>query len=286
MGLFVGQSAIFSFRFPVRRMISDLEQLSKWCAIQCMPLSLTLLIGLGVSGCASSEVNSLPGYESVHVRSNPRPADQFRIVARRRLKTSQNMEDNVGKGAVAGGAGYGLACVALVPFGIGAACIAAAAGGAAVGAAAGAAVSTAVVDSLDQYPPESRQHIQKIIVEIENRRDFFVEIRDALRASIPEDRQVDEEAAEALVSVGPEGVFLVQDQDLDLAFEMTAVLSAEWSRDKRTPRKDKRKYTYTTSAQPIEYWLDNDGAALNEAVTECIANIVGMMSSDLEQTIK
>ena len=269
-------------------MISEeLKRLSKWCASQCMPVSLTLLIGLGVSGCASNEVNTLPGYETVHVRSNPRPADGFRIVAKRRLTTSQNMEANVGTEAVAGAAGYGIACAALFPLGgIGAACLGAVAGGAAIGAAAGAAGSTVVVDPLDQYPRETRQHIEEVIIEIEKRRDFFVEVRDALRASIPGDRQVDEEAAEALVSIGPEGVFLVQDQDLDLAFEMTAVLSAEWSRDKRTPRKDKRKYTYTTSAQPIEYWLDNDGAALNEAVTECIANIVGMMSSDLEQTIK
>jgi len=196
------------------------------------------------------------------------------------------MEENVGKGAAAGSIAYGIACVALIPLGgIGAACLGAAAGGAAVGSAAGAASSTVIVDPLDEYPPETRRQMEKVIDDVEKRRDFFVEFRDVLRASMPQGKQVDEGAAEALVSVGPERILLVQDQHLQLALQMTATLSAEWGRNKRTPRKEKRKYTYTTSAQPIQFWLENNGAALNTAVTECVSSIVVMMNTDLELTM-
>lgn len=251
-----------------------------------LPIALTLILGLGASGCASNEGKSLPEFRTVHVRSIARPPDGFQIVAKRRLTTSQDMEENVGAGAVAGGIGYGIACVALIPLGgIGAACLGAAAGGAAVGSAAGAASSTVIVNPLDQYPPETRQQMEKVIDDVEKRRDFFVEIRDVLRASMPQGKQVDEGPAEALISIGPERILLLQDQHLQLALQMTATLSAEWSRNKRTPRKERRKYTYTTLARPIQYWLENNGAALNTAVTECVSSIVVMINADLDVTM-
>jgi hypothetical protein len=103
---------------------------------------------------------------------------------------------------------------------------------------------------------------------------------------VPTDRKRPAAYAEALIYVGPKKIELVQNQSSHLALRMTAVLEAEWGRDKRTPRREERQYVHETVEMPVEYWLKDDGAGFEAGFTECVDKITQAMTWDLSRSIR
>ena len=232
-------------------------------AVTCLSFVMT--------GCASNKVGPLRDFETISIQTKTRPADGLHAQADNDA-TMKGAKIGAGGGAAAGAA-TGLACgpwlVLCVPT--------LAIFGAATGALAGS-VAGQVVDITDVIPAEK---VETILADIEDRRDFFTEMRDGVSSALPKTRQATVADAKAVIYVGPKKIEFVQTESSHMALRMTATLYAEWNREKRTPRKDRRLYTKTTAEMPVEYWLSSDGAAFDAGFTECIDEIVQMMAWDL-----
>jgi hypothetical protein len=236
-----------------------------------LTLVFVVCFGLAVTGCASNRSGPLRDFESMSIQTKTRPADGLHAQADNDA-TMKGAKIGAGGGAAAGAA-TGLACgpwlVLCVPT--------LAIFGAATGALAGS-VAGQVVDITDVIPAEK---VETILADIEDRRDFFTEMRDGVSSALPKTRQATVADAKAVIYVGPKKIEFVQTESSHMALRMTATLYAEWNREKRTPRKDRRLYTKTTAEMPVEYWLSSDGAAFDAGFTECIDEIVQMMAWDL-----
>jgi hypothetical protein len=237
------------------------------------------LIPLLVAGCSSNKSRSLPEFESVAVTSILKPADG--IQATKDSDTSKAGGGVGAKGGAAAGAATSLLCGPFVVF-----CLPVLVpAGALVGSTAGG-VAGSVADTLQAWPKEQAERAEAILSGIDERRDFFVEIRDGLAAKVPPGRAGTLQDADAVMYVGPKTIELVQSERSRLALRMTAVMNAEWNRDKRTPRTEKREYIYQTDERPVEEWLDEDGAVFDAAFTECIQMIVNSMMWDMKKTTR
>jgi len=152
--------------------------------------------------------------------------------------------------------------------------------GALIGAGTSSITGTAG-DTFGLFPPETSEQIETILLEIEDRRDFFLEMRAALSNQIPSERQAEVMFADAVAYVGPERFELVQDRNSSFALRVTGSLFVQWKQGIGIPRTQERQYQYVTSERSIAYWLRNDGEALDEGFTECVQRIARMMLWDL-----
>ena len=250
-------------------------------------VGLVILAGLlgtslVLSGCASGKAKPLPGFESVHIQSYPRPPDGLHAWPRYQTEARPGNIDK-GEATVAGvgGAVATAGCIAIVPFAAGQ-CLAVGATSAAGMAAAGSVEST---HPIDVSSPAKREWTEFVLRKVEDRREFFSEMRDAVRSAVPEDRQEDADSAATLITVGPKSTYLLR-HNSGLALQMTARLTAQWNLHWKTPTTVKKRYKYTTAGQPVDHRLHDDGTGFDAGFTECISNIVKMMELDLAQTIR
>jgi hypothetical protein len=240
---------------------------------------LSLIVTATNSGCASKRSRPLPEFDTVAITTTIRPADGVKAKGD---SDTQAAGAGVGaKGGAAAGAATSLICgpgwFICLPF--------FAAGGALAGVTAGG-VAGALWDAVDNLPRDQAEQARVILDDIDERRDFFVEMRDGVAQTVSADRKRPVADAEALIYVGPTKIELVQDQSSHMALRMTAVLMAEWNREKRTPRKEERKYVHETAEMPLEYWLKDDGTGFEAGFTECVDKIVQAMVWDLSQSIR
>ena len=238
--------------------------------------TVLLLLCLGTAGCAAPyhRGDTILDDERMFIEARVRPTDGVDMVSGR---NNFKVAGDAGmKGGAAVGAASSLLCgpvfVVCLPF--------FATTGAFVGGTTGYAAG-AVNEAFDLFPPEIAERIEVVLLDIRDRRDFFTEMRNELRGSVPMDRQADTLTADASVYVGPERVELVQEEKDMLALRLTASLFVEWRPDGTEPRTEERQYQYTTSEMPVDFWLSEDGAPFDRAFTECIAKIVQMMYWDL-----
>jgi hypothetical protein len=244
---------------------------------------LTGLLGISlvISGCASGNAKPLPGFESVHIQSYPRPPDGLHAWPIYDTEARvENIDKGEATGAGVGGALAAASCIALVPFAA-PQCSAMGASGSAALLATGSVETT---HPIDVNTPEKRQWVEYVLRQVEDRREFFSEMRNAVRTAVPEDRQVEADKAAMLIIVGPKSTYLLQDGS-GLALRMTGRLTAQWNRHWRTPTTVKKSYDYTTAGKPIADWLRDDGAGFEAGFTECISGIVDQMKEDLEKTM-
>jgi hypothetical protein len=244
---------------------------TKTCRV---PMMAIICIASVMVGCASKRSRPLPDFETVAIQAKIRPADG--VHAQADNETARKGAKIGAGGGAAAGAVYSAVCGPwfwiCLPF--------TSAVGAVAGATAGGTAGL-VSDAVDTFSSDAAERVDAILVEIEDRRDFFVEIRDGVSESIPQDRQADVKAAKAVIFVGPQKIEFVQTESSHLALRITATLDAEWNRHRKTPRRDKRSYVKTTAEMPVDYWLSNNGAAFDAGFTECIEEIVQMMAWDL-----
>lgn len=231
-------------------------------------------LALAATGCSSNRSRPLPDFETIHVQSVVRPADGLQVHGDQ--DKAQTGAEVGAKGGAAAGAAWSLACgpwfLICLPFFT--------AFGAVVGGPAGA-LTGAVGDAAEMLPREQAKQFESALLDIHDRRDFFVEIRDGVRDGVPLRRRADRETAAALIIVGPEKIELVQSESTHLALRVRALLLVEWDRSKRTPRTAKRRYVHTTAEMPVEFWLQDNGAAIDAGFTECIDKVVEAMAWDL-----
>lgn len=243
-------------------------------------LSVTvILLPFIITGCGSNRSRPLPEFDTVAVTSTVRPAEG--VKARGDSDTSAAGAGVGAKGGAAAGAATSLLCgpwfLICLPF--------LATTGVIVGGVSGS-VAGALGDAVDQLPKDQARRARIILENIDERRDFFIEIRDGVARTVPTDRKRPAADAEALIYVGPKKIELVQNQSSHLALRMTAVLEAEWGRDKRTPRREERQYVHETVEMPVEYWLKDDGAGFEAGFTECVDKITQAMTWDLSRSIR
>jgi hypothetical protein len=232
-----------------------------------------------VVGCAPNRSKPLPPFETLAVESAARPAEG--LEARSDSDAAKKGASAGAKGGVVAGAATSLLCGPFVLF-----CLPfAAAAGAVVGVTTGS-LAGALNDAIENLPADQASRARAILADIDSRRDLFAELRDGVAAAVPPTRAAGVESAEAVAYVGIEKLEFVQDERSELALRLTGLLVAEWNRDKRTPRTEKRRYVHQTILMPAEFWLQDDGATMDAGFTECIEKVVQAMVWDLSRTIE
>lgn len=230
-----------------------------------------------VAGCSANRSKPLPPFETLAVANTVRPAEDLQ--ARSDSDASKKAASAGVKGGAAAGAATSLLCGPFFVF-----CLPVLTGAGAVAGLAAGGVAGAVYDISENLPRDQAARIKAVLEDIDSRRDFYVEIREGVAATVPPARTGDRDSADAIVYVGIETLEFVQDDRSELALRMTGLLVAEWNRDKRTPRTEKRRYVHQTIMMPVEYWLQDDGATMDAGFTECIDKVVEAMAWDLRRT--
>lgn len=237
-----------------------------------------ILLPFIVTGCGSNRSRPLPEFDTVAVTATVRPAEG--VKAKGDSDTTKSVAGAGAKGGAAAGAATSLLCgpfvVFCLPFLV--------TTGAVIGVTAGSAAG-ALGDAVEKLPRDQAKRARVILEDIDERRDFFVEMRDGVAKTVPADRKRSSADAEALIYVGPTKIELVQDQSSHMALRMTAVLVAEWKRNRKTPRREEREYVHETVEMPVEYWLKDDGVEFDRGFTECVDRIIRAMAWDLSKSI-
>lgn len=232
------------------------------------------LVVISGAGCASPEVPPIPEFETVAIQAKQLPSEGLSF------KSGADSSEDASKtgakvGAAAGGA-IGIACLPL----FGPLCLPAAIGGGGFYGAFGGHYAGKAWDVLNKFPPEVAQQFEQELREAENTRNFSGEMHDAVANLIPISKQVAADKAQAVFHIGPDALILVRGQESNLAIRMTASLFAEWDRDKGWPTVAHRWYVYTTPERPIDEWVNNEGEAIDAALTECITEIAALIGKD------
>jgi hypothetical protein len=234
------------------------------------------VLALATAGCASPyhRGDAILDQETMAIEAKIRPTDGVDTMAAR--NTVKLAGDASMKGGAAAGAALSLTCGMAVWL-----CLPLyATTGAFIAGTTGNAAG-AVSEVFDLFPPEIAERIEVVLVDIQDRRDFFAEMRHGVADSVPQDRQADTAAADVNVYVGPERIELFQEERDMLALRMTASLFVEWRQTEGEPRNETRQYQYATAEMPVDFWLSDDGAPFDSALTECVEKIVQMMYWDL-----
>lgn len=237
-----------------------------------------MVSALVLTSCATgNDPEPMLASGTLSIESKIRPTDGVEMIAVR--NTSKTAGDAGFKGGAAVGAvtslGCGPAVVICLPF--------FAAGGAFLGETAGS-VAGAVSDAFDLFPPEVAERIEAVLTDIRRRRDFFDELRVAVSESVPEDRQADPSVADTHVYVAPEGMHFLQDDPEMFALRMVGAIYVETRAGGESKEAESREYEYITAEMPVDYWLSDEGAPFDQALTEGVRKIALMMAWDLAGT--
>jgi hypothetical protein len=238
-------------------------------------VSITL-IALVVTGCAAKRHNSnmlLNDFETVTIQAKIRPTEGAHANTRNSAALAESA--SVKGGAVAG-ALSSLACGPAVLF-----CLPFFTTSGAIIGMTTTSIPGADDDIFGLYPPKTANQVETVLSDIEDRRDFFYEMRDSLVDAIPQTRQADMMVADVAIYLGPENFELVRAEGSFLALRLTASLFAEWKRGEEISRTEERQYVYTTSERPVAYWLQNEGQAFDKGFTECVKKVTQMMRWDI-----
>ena len=241
--------------------------------VQTVLMALSAFV---VTGCAAKRHNSnmlLDDFDTVTIQAKIRPTDGSHVNTR---NSAALAESTSAKGGAVAGAVSSLVCGPAVLF-----CLPFFTTSGAIIGMTTTSIPGADDDIFGLYPAKTAKQVETVLLGIEDRRDFFFEMRDSLADALPQTRQADRMVADVAIYVGPENFELVRAEGSFLAIRLTASLFAEWKRGETTPRTEERQYVYTTSEKPVAYWLQNEGQAFDEGFTECVKKVTQMMRWDI-----
>jgi hypothetical protein len=253
----------------------------------CWRSALTSLLVLACSvGCASLREPMPPGFERVSLRAE---------VARNGARVEGDLNAHTtAQGAIIGAA-IGVPIGAILGFGAGTGISIAACddwpdlivcipawmfggmfGGAVVGSATGA-----LIGSLDGLPSETAEKVEARLVRLEEGRKFDDELLAALRAAVPQAKQVDAADAEATVTARLDEFDLTQHLRDRLSVRLRASLVQVWQPPGEAPKQNTCSYRYASEKRDAAAWLADDGA-FRKAVDEGVWTMARWMARDLE----
>lgn len=235
-----------------------------------------LLIVLCLQGCNSAQSPPLPDFETVAIIPLSKPA------ASARATTGRNHEKEGFLYGIAAGGGLAIAASATCgPWFLFCATVFSPMA-AAVGGTSGLVVGTLINEDLQSVFGEQGVELKPILADLKERRNIPGEILNAVTATILTDRLVDVDQADALISIGPRSIDLVLVNDTELAVRITGELVARWNFQRgANERYRRRSHVHQTSAYPIEHWLANDGANIDQAYSDCVEAVTAGMIADL-----
>lgn len=249
---------------------------------------LVSLAVLGAPGCAWFQ-EPTPGFERISLRSEVERDEHGRIegdlVAYSTLK-GVLVGSVVGMPSTAitgGGIGVGvgaLACSAtlfLYPLCVFFAGVTGVVIGAAVGLLGGG-----VMGGIGGLPSETAKAVTADLSRLEEGRNFGDDMLAAVRAAIPQEKQVDDASAQAVVTARLDEFDLGQHARDRLTVRLRATMLQAWTPPGGEAREKKCRYRYTSEKKEAEAWLAEDGSPFGEAVTRGIQEIARWMNRDLE----
>jgi hypothetical protein len=189
------------------------------------------------------------------------------------------------------GAATGLAvstgCGPFLPLCVGPAVAVWGGGGAVVGLLGGS-----IIGGIGGLPRETAEQVNEILLELQRTRDFPEEIRAAMAASVPAEKQLDRSRADegrpehlkpdAIVTARLDEVKLRQHYSDRVSLRMWASMIMDWELDTEEPNSRTCEYRYTSATADIENWLLQDGKLFHDTFTEGVDTFARWMARDLE----
>jgi hypothetical protein len=187
--------------------------------------------------------------------------------------------------AVAGGiGGFGVGALLcaptllLYPFCVAVAIAIGFVGGAVVGLFGG--VTVGIIGGL---PSETAKEVTAVLARLEENRTFDEDLIMAMRGAIPEQKQVEEADAAAIVTARLEKFDLRQHSKDQLSLRLWASMLQSWEENPgERPKRKTCEYRYDSEKKGVEIWLADGGIAFREAVTLGIETFARWMNADLE----
>jgi hypothetical protein len=159
------------------------------------------------------------------------------------------------------------------------------------GAAAGL-LGGSIIGGIGGLPWETAEQVNEILLELQRTRNFPEEIRAAMAASVPSEKQLDRSRADegrpehlkpdAIVTARLDEVKLRQHYSEQVSLRMLASMIMDWELDAEEPKSRTCKYRYTSEKADIENWLLQDGKLFHDTFTEGVDTFARWMARDLE----
>jgi len=146
--------------------------------------------------------------------------------------------------------------------------------------------ATALVGGVMGMSGISDEDAAKIIPQLEAlqaNRNINQEIATALGEALPVSSLVPPGVADARISLHLKSLRLVKGFGQNIVFSLTVVTSYEWSLNKPGPQHASRTFTCDTSLRPIDEWVNDDGATIEQELNHCIKDIARQINKVLTE---
>jgi hypothetical protein len=153
--------------------------------------------------------------------------------------------------------------------------------GVVIGAAVGL-VGGGVMGGIGGLPSETAKQVTASLSRLEEGRNLDDDLLAAVRAAIPQGKQVDAANAQATVTARLDEFDLGQHARDRLSVRLRAAMVQDWRPPGEEPKQKTCRYRYTSEKTEAETWLAGDGAPFGEAVTRGMQEIARWMNRDLE----
>jgi hypothetical protein len=258
------------------------------------PLSLLLAV-LIAPGCAFWGKADPAAFERMDIQGRAELDDDGKLEGDLNADTTvKSALTGAGAGIVTMGglgAATGLAvstgCGPFLPLCVGPAVAVWGGGGAVVGLLGGS-----IIGGIGGLPRETAEQVNEILLELQRTRDFPEEIRAAMAASVPAEKQLDRSRADegrpehlkpdAIVTARLDEVKLRQHYSDRVSLRMWASMIMDWELDTEEPNSRTCEYRYTSATADIENWLLQDGKLFHDTFTEGVDTFARWMARDLE----
>lgn len=261
-------------------------------------LASLLVIALSTSGsvgCALFRDPLPPGFQKISLQAQVERDKQGKLEGDlNAYSTLKGILVGVAIGApsfaiTAGGATFGLSiyfCTFTVgsgPFAIFAypACIVGSTLTALVGGFAVGLVSGGVIGGVTGLPAETAKQVTEVLARLEENRNVGDEMLAALRAAVPEEKQVGAAEAEAAVTARFDEFDLRQHRKDQLSVRLWASMVQAWQSEGKQ-KENTCEYRYTSEKKEATAWLADDGVAFEQALTHGLESFARWMNRDLE----
>jgi len=160
-------------------------------------------------------------------------------------------------------------------------------GGAIVGLVGGS-----IIGGIGGLPLETAVQVNEILLELQRTRNFSEEIRAAMSAAVPSDKQLDRSRADEgrLEDLQPDATVIARLDEVKLrqhsservSLRMWASMAMHWELGDREPESRDCEYRYTSATFDIEDWLLEDGKLFHDTFTEGVDTFARWMARDLD----
>jgi hypothetical protein len=258
------------------------------------PLSLLLAV-LIAPGCAFWGKADPAAFERMDIQGRAEIDDDGELEGDLHADTTvKGALIGAGTGIVTvGGIGVGAAFISAAPcnifygFCLAVGIMVLGGGGAVVGLLGGG-----IIGGIGGLPSETAKQVNEILLELQRTRNFPEEIRAAMAASVPAEKQLDRSRADegrpehlkpdAIVTARLDEVKLRQHYSERVSLRMWASMIMDWELGAEEPKSRTCEYRYTSEKADIENWLLQDGKLFHDSFTEGVDTFARWMARDLE----